>query len=333
MAKPRSTALPVTIVVVPRERFSVALRSLDSIYRHTAPPFDLVYVDGNAPRPIRDALRDQAERRGFTLLRSDRYLTPNQARNLGVQHVHTPYVVFVDNDVFVTDGWLESLTRCAEETGAWVVGPLSFEDDPTDEEVHNAGGFYHFTGADGHRDLVQENRYGHRSLSEMPAGRERFKVDYVEFHCMLVRRSVFEHIGLLDEGLLSTREHLDLCLQVAAAGGEVWSQTSARVVFNQPPPVRRHDLPYFLLRWSEAWNVASLEHFAAKHGLGPSYMKRAVKSRARRHVVFSPVSRAVTRIAGERAGTATHRALSRGERWVNSAIVEPLVRRRAAVPR
>ena len=287
VAMPTSSAPLVTIVVVPRERFSVALSSLENIYRHSSGPFELVYVDGNAPRPIRDALREQSELRGFMLLRSGRYLSPNQARNQAIAVVRTPYIAFVDNDVFVTDGWLEALVTCAEETGAWVVGPLTFEGDPADEEVHNAGGFYHFTGPDGERDLVQENRYGHRSLSEMPAGRERFQVDYVEFHCVLVRRSVFDVIGPLDEGLLSTHEHLDLCLQVSAAGGEVWSETRAWVTYDNPPPVCRQDLPYFLLRWSEAWNLASLEHFAAKYGLGPSYMKRAVKSRARRHVIFS----------------------------------------------
>lgn len=39
----------VTIVVVPREQFSKAEASLESIYATTPPPFDLVYVDGNSP--------------------------------------------------------------------------------------------------------------------------------------------------------------------------------------------------------------------------------------------------------------------------------------------
>jgi glycosyltransferase involved in cell wall biosynthesis len=333
MGMPRSPQSTVTIVIAPRERFSVALRSLENIYENTSGPFELVYVDGNAPGTVQRALREQSKLRGFTLVRCDRYLSPNQARNLGLAQVRTPYVAFVDNDVFVTKGWLDALVECAEETGAAVVGPLAFEGDPADEQVHNAGGFYRFTGTNGDRDLVQENRYGHRSLSEMPTDRGRFRVDYVEFHCVLVRRSVFELIGPLDEALLSTREHLDLCLRVADAGGEVWSETDARVTYDNPPPVRRQDLPYFLLRWSERWNHASLEHFAAKYGLSRSYVERATKSRVRRHVVFAPVPRAVTRLLGPRAGRMAYLALSRGEQFVNVAVAEPLIGRHAAVPR
>ncbi len=38
----------VTIVVVPRERFSVTQRSLENVYAETDYPFTLVYVDGNS---------------------------------------------------------------------------------------------------------------------------------------------------------------------------------------------------------------------------------------------------------------------------------------------
>ena len=54
-------ALPVTVVVVPRERFSMAARALDVLYERTASPFSLVYVDAGSPRPVR--------RLGFFLLR------------------------------------------------------------------------------------------------------------------------------------------------------------------------------------------------------------------------------------------------------------------------
>ena len=43
----------VTLVVVPREQFSVSKRSLDSIYECTQIPFELIYVDGNSPPALR----------------------------------------------------------------------------------------------------------------------------------------------------------------------------------------------------------------------------------------------------------------------------------------
>ncbi|MFN9673614.1 MAG: glycosyltransferase family 2 protein, partial [Microcystis sp.] len=93
------TAPKVTLVVVPRERFSFTMTSLENIYEMTDIPFKLVYVDGGSPAPIRDYLKKQSQEKGFELIRTEHYLIPNVARNMGLQWVTTPYVVFVDNDV------------------------------------------------------------------------------------------------------------------------------------------------------------------------------------------------------------------------------------------
>lgn len=311
----------VTIVVVPRERFSVALRSLTMLYDVTDEPFELVYVDGNSPAAVRDRLLEESRRRGFALLRTEHYLSPNRARNLGLGSVTTPYVVFVDNDVIVTPGWLTALVDCARETGAWVVGPLAFEGELDDGEVHNAGGFCHFEGPEGRRALVQDNRYGHRHISELPGGLRRFQVDYVEFHCVLVRRQAFDVMGELDEQLLSTREHLDLCLQTVAHGGQVWSDCASLVTYDNPPPVLRSDLAFFMLRWSEAWNVASLRHFTQKYRLAPAYVERAAGMRERRRIVLQPAKDLVRKRLGGRAGACGSWVLDAGERAVNTVIV------------
>jgi GT2 family glycosyltransferase len=132
--------VPVTIVVVPRERFSLAERSLESLYEHTAHPFSLVYVDGRSPRHIKRYLETQAREKGFELIRAERYLSQNQARNLGLRRVNSPYVVFTDNDVLFSPGWLDALVRCAEETGAWVVGPMYCIGEPALTIVHCLSG-------------------------------------------------------------------------------------------------------------------------------------------------------------------------------------------------
>ncbi len=119
-----------TIVVLPRERFSYAKPALASVLAHPPAPHRLVYVDAGAPPALRRYLEDAAQSHAFELVRVSRYLSPNRARNLGLARVCTPYVVFLDNDVVVTPGWLESLVTCAEETQATVVGPLVCEGEP-----------------------------------------------------------------------------------------------------------------------------------------------------------------------------------------------------------
>ncbi|MEA5464801.1 glycosyltransferase family 2 protein [Leptothoe sp. PORK10 BA2] len=130
----------ITLIVAPRERFSYVQPSLDSIYRHTRLPFELIYIDVDSPRYLRHYLAQSAAERNFTLLRTQRFLSPNQVRNLGLRHATTDYVLFIDNDMHVSPGWLEQLWQCAQENDATVVSPLVCVGKPLHERILMAGG-------------------------------------------------------------------------------------------------------------------------------------------------------------------------------------------------
>ena len=134
-----STHARATIGFVPREAFSQTKRSLETIYARTKGPFKLVCIDGGSPPIVKQYLEQASREKGFVLLRTDDYLIPNHARNLVLDHVNTEYVVFVDNDVLVAPGWLDALVRCADETGAWLVGPLYFESEPECTQTSHGG--------------------------------------------------------------------------------------------------------------------------------------------------------------------------------------------------
>lgn len=89
----------VTIVVVTRERFSCTQDSLESLYEHTDYPFQLIYIDGNSPAKTQQYLQAKAQAKNFKIIRTDYYLSPNHACNIGLNQVDTKYIVFVDNDV------------------------------------------------------------------------------------------------------------------------------------------------------------------------------------------------------------------------------------------
>jgi GT2 family glycosyltransferase len=310
----------VTVAVVPRERFSEAVRSLDSILPTLGPGDRLVYVDGKSPKAVVTGLRERQRQHGFTLVREERYLSPNHARNLALAHVETPYVVFVDNDLLVTDGWLDELVGCAEQTGAWLVGPLYLQGDPQDRIVHMAGGDLTIEGPDGHRACNTVHRFQGRHLDDLDAPLQREPCDFVEFHCLLARSEIFDKLGPLDEELMNTREHLDLSLMVRNAGGEVWFEPASEVTYSTPPPLALRDVPYFWLRWSDAWSAKSLARFCEKYGIDPSYQQRVSVMRSRRLVAFLPVRKAVRPLAGNFGDKAVNRALGLVEPYVNRAV-------------
>lgn len=257
-------ASSVTIVVVPRERFSAAPDALECLYRNTPAPFNLIYVDANSPRPIKRHLEREAANKGFRLVRIDEYLAPNQARNIGLHLTDTKYVVFVDNDLFVSPGWLDALVACADETGAWLVGPLYCMGEPLHETIHMAGGYVHIEDTAGRRVLKEGHFLGHVPIAAARPELRRKECELVEFHTLLARTDELKRLGGMDPALLSAPEHVDLCLVVLEAGGTIYFEPSSIVTYVWPTNLSFGDLRYYLLRWSTEWHRSSLRHFQAK---------------------------------------------------------------------
>ncbi|MBD2336547.1 glycosyltransferase [Calothrix sp. FACHB-156] len=288
----------VTLVVVPRERFSCTQASLESIYEYTTIPFKLVYVDGNSPHKVHQYLETKAQEKNFTLIRTDYYLSPNHARNIGLTYVDTKYLVFIDNDVIVSPGWLEALVNCAETTGATVVGPLMCEKQPIHQRVHFAGGESHIVIDIKGRRHLREKMYkqGHQVAELLPQLR-RTKTELAEFHCTLVRTKIFEEIGYLDEEMLNTKEHLDFCMTVMQAGGTVYFEPESLVTYVPGPPLEWSDLHFYMLRWSDAWTLGSLQRLRSKWDLSEDgYFQTKYKKLGVRRVatIIKPLVRLVS---------------------------------------
>ena len=64
-----------------------------------------------------------------------------------------------------------------------------------------------------------------RQMGERPE-----QVDWLPGASMLIRRAVFEDVGLMDEGYFLYHEETDFCLQAQKAGWECWYLPSSRVM-------------------------------------------------------------------------------------------------------
>lgn len=289
----------VTLLVSPRERFSHTRASLESIFANTSYPFELVYVDGGSPKPVRLYLEAQARDRNFQLVRSDRYLSPNQARNLGLKAVTTEYVVFIDNDVEVAPNWLSELMHCAVETNATVVTPLTCIGKPLHQTIHIAGGEARLVlqtqGIWFERRVRERHYFANRAVADVKDQLVRRQCECAAFHCMMVRRDIFDRIGPLDEKLLGTRDRVDFCLSVTHAGGTLYCEPASMVTYVPELQFTPADLGLFLLRWSDEWERLSLKHFCQKWKL--SEQNKNVKTRDkptghhRRFAFVRPLSR------------------------------------------
>lgn len=327
-----------TVIVTQRERFGMTEESLDSLYDHIDANVKVVVVDGNSPPSKKAYLERAAKVRGFTLIRRENFLTPNQARNIGAAAAQTRYVAFVDNDVIYSDGWLDKLIACAEETGAAVVAPLICHGLPAHSEIHHAGGDYAirgdmdaFVAANDDEDRpFDEIMHGHGDkVTDWQHKLTRKVTGMCEFHCVLVRRDVYEKTGPLDEGLLSTKEHIDFSIAVREAREEVWFEPASVITYVFPcraRPLNREDWRFFALRWSTEYGSRSLKYFIKKWRLRtkPDYIaeKEHIYATRRMQGILIPMMRQVPVIGrSARFARVAARISQPAEKVVNRALV------------
>lgn len=259
----------VTIVVSLREGHGLALPALDHLLAHTPRGTPLLYLDIASPPPIRMQLERRAAEHGFTLLRFDAATWPSTTRAAAVARIATDYAVFMENDVLVAPGWLDALVRCADETGAGLVGPLYLEGGGAEPvTVHMAGGKLTRRQTPAGEALDEDHLLMHAPLATAHHC-VREECDFVEFHCLLARREIFERGVSLDRGVGCVHDHIDISLQVTALGLPIWLEPQAKVLQLRDGDYLFSDLPLLRRRWNADSVETSIANFCRLWQLAP----------------------------------------------------------------
>ena len=200
-------------------RASIIIISYNGLYENTRPclesvikkttgdNYEIVVVDNNSNDGTQDYLRQMASqnpRLKLVLNNSNRGFAGGN--NEGIRASNGDYLVLLNNDTLVTDGWLEKLlSPLAEDRTIGMVGPVS-------NSVGNEQLI--FTRGESIEEIVEE---GHL-WSSMSRG-DRFETDMLSFYCAGMRREIVETVGLLDERFgLGFFEDNDYCIRVKKAG-------------------------------------------------------------------------------------------------------------------
>lgn len=256
----------VTVIVVPRERFSTVLGTLDGIRATVPSDVPVIVVEGGSPGPIRRGLRRRSAAGGIDLVSHRGPIVPNRARNDGAERARTEFLVFVDNDMVFEPGWLEALVRRAVEDRADVVAPLICIGPPRAAVIHHAGGQLRWKRTEGREVLGEDHRLKDVEIDRFDPVAAPPENMVAEFHCVLMRRSLWDRLAPLDERLV-TREQMDLALRCLALGARVRFEADAVVTYFARIAFSLSDLRYHLFRWSDPLVMRSLEVFERTWGV------------------------------------------------------------------
>jgi hypothetical protein len=258
------------------------------------------------------ALDRLSESGRIRIARRSRFLASNEARNLGADGVEHEWIAFVENDVEMSDGWLEALLAAGEARDAATVYPVYLQPQRDGLFIHGTGSELDVAGPVGARHIREHQhfvgRHWHEAIGEIePARRIQ-----AEPHAIVIRREMLEMMGGLDEGILSWFDHTDLALHHQRLGATAWLVPEVTCTYLGPGPIALTDLPSFALRWGADWYHRSLNHLCTVWGLNPNDSEWELHSKYRTYIrqsVPTPSRRVNTAI--EKAATPFERIAAR----------------------
>ncbi len=251
----RHDAQPLVSIIIPtRNQREVLQRCLESLLSRTAwPNYEILIVDNGSDEAEAvqyleglKALENELNGR-LRVLDYPHPFNYSAMNNLAVQQTRGDYLLLLNNDTAVLhEDWLDAMMSHAQRPEVGVVGAKLLYPDGT---VQHAGVILGMKGPAEHvyigQDAKSSGYYGRLQLDQ--------NLSAVTGACLLVRKSLFEQVGGLDEEALAVSySDIDLCLKITKQGKLiVWtpyavlmhegskSQTSGVEAASDPVKARR----------------------------------------------------------------------------------------------
>ncbi len=238
----------VSLVLLTWNALEYTRITIESVRRFTKLPCELVVVDNGSEAPTVEYLRTlndatviyNPENRGFA-----------GGCNQGIAASRGRYVMLLNNDVVVTERWLEDMVAAAQhDVEIGIVGPRS----------NKVAG-------------VQQLDVSYQTIEEMHrfAAQRRAAyaqrgayLDRVIGFCMLIDRRVIDAIGGLDENFgTGNFEDDDYCMRARLAGYKIWMADDVFIHHYGHRTFAAAKIDY-AATMERNWSI-----FAAKYGLEP----------------------------------------------------------------
>lgn len=218
-----TNASKVTVVVLVLNNFEMTKRCIDSLYKtKNNMKHDVVIVDNGSESETITGLRNLADKYQFKLVHVDQNVNFSLGNNIGFSFVETEYAVFLNNDTYVTDGWLDEIIDPLSDDKLKAVQPTLLYPDNTIQcmgvvfSAKSYIGYSLYAGIDAGVEAVRKSR----------------KLQAVTAACIAVRSVEFARIKGFDPEFVNGQEDIDLCLRLTKEQGESCYCTSKSVVFH-----------------------------------------------------------------------------------------------------
>ena len=207
----------ISIVIANKDHASDLRRCVTSIVeKSTYDNYEIIVVENNSETNEIFDLYEQLQKAypQVKVVKFEGAFNYSAVNNLGASHATGEYILLLNNDTeVITSSWMEELLMYAQREDVGAVGAKLLYADRT---IQHAGvviglGAHRTAGHTHYKIPVQNLGYMGRLCYAQ-------NVTAVTGACLMVKKSLFDEVGGLEEGFAISLNDVDLCLKIRALG-------------------------------------------------------------------------------------------------------------------
>jgi|694.fasta_scaffold02955_30 GT2 family glycosyltransferase/glycosyltransferase involved in cell wall biosynthesis len=216
-----SRELKVSVVVQNRNTFALTSNAVASVLSHTDKDVEIILVDNGSDSGDLEELKNNFKDTRVSILSVGVNRFTGEGNNIGAESATGDILIFLNNQVMVTENWLEPLIdELQENPNVGAVGPKFLYPDGS---IREAGAFLDRNG--------QSVQRGKGQNSGVDFFNEKREVQYVSADCFAIRKKDFLKVGGFNFVYEPAHyEDVDLCFSLRTAGLSVVYQPESTVI-------------------------------------------------------------------------------------------------------
>ena len=230
----------VSIIVLNKNGLKHLKRLFEDFSKKTNyPNFEVILVDNDSEDESVDYVKSLNLDFPITIIENDENLSFSKANNEACKIANGEYVLFLNNDMETTYGWLNEMmgTMINNENVGAVGAKLIFPANVNNHlfKIQHSGDILSFHKKKSSIYAYHQNEFVKPFDNEVNTLK---KVISVTAAALLMKKSIFDEIDGFDEGYIYGYEDVDLALKLNKAGYDIWYCHSA-VLFHHESSTRK----------------------------------------------------------------------------------------------
>lgn len=187
--------------------------------------FEIIFVDNASDDQSVAFVEEQKSKYAITIIRNSENLSFSAANNLGAASAKGEYLLFLNNDIEVTENWLDEMLLVAQSEKCGAVGAKLIYPQIPDDTINRGKSYLVQHKGINFSDCEFDGEYFIRPYNtgncDDPIDVHDEDIEersVVTAACLLVRREAFEEVGRFDERYIYGYEDVDLCLKLYKKG-------------------------------------------------------------------------------------------------------------------